>query len=411
MKIVPFAASAATLLVMASQASAGPMTFAEAQSEALGNAPQLQAGALRLEAQEAASISAPALPDPKVGIALENFPISGPPAFSLSEEEMTMFTLGASQELPSAAKRRARRTRAEAGIGEAQASLSLTAREVRIGTALAWLDLAYAERRLAALDQAVTRIATFEGSSTAGVASGSVRPAQSLEVRRTVAALEDERAELEADRGRAAAALTRWTGDPEPATEGPPPAFDVDPDQLLAAIDRHPRVAIAGSRIRQAEAEVDLARADKHPDLMFDVAYQRRDPMHGDMVSAGVTVSLPLFATRRQDPIIAARSAERGAALAEQEDARRGLRADLEAALAGHAMHHEQLERASSTLLPLALQQSEFETASYAAGRATLADVIAARTRVIETELLLLERELAVARDAVAIALTYGDDQ
>lgn len=388
---------------------ARPVTFEEALSGASADAPQLQARALRVDAQQSASISAGALPDPRVGIAVENFPISGPPAFSLSEDDMTMVTLSASQEIPSSAKRRAQIGRAQADIAEARASLALTTREVRTEAALAWLDLAYAERRLAALDKGVDTLAAFGTTATASVASGTVRPAQSLEVRRAVAELEDERAELTAQHARAAAALTRWTGDPDPETAGPIPAFGADRGALLATVESHPRLEVAGAQIRQAEANVDLARAEKRPDLMVDVAYQRRDPSYGDMVSAGVTVSLPLFARRRQDPIIAASTAATGAALAEQEDARRVLRAELEADWADHAMHHEQLERARSTLLPLARQRSDLETASYAAGRATLADVIAARIELIETELLVLERELQAGRDAAALVLTYGE--
>ena len=411
MKIVPLAASAATLLCLPQAASAEPMTFADALAAASASAPQVQADTLLVDARQSASIPAAALPDPKVGVALENFPVSGPPAFSLSQDEMTMVTVSASQEFPNGAKRRARASRAAADVGAARASLALTERQVRVEAALAWLDLAYAERRLAALDAAVTRVTAYESSSTAGVASGTVRPAQALEVRMAVATLQDERAELDAQRGRAAAALARWTGDPDPDATGPLPTFEIDPGLLAEAIDRHPQLGVAGAQARQAEAEIDLARAEKRPDLMADLAYQRRDPAHGDMISAGITVSLPLFAARRQDPYIAARVAEAGAAAARQEDARRALRAELEAALADHAMHHDQLERARTTLLPLARQQSDLETASYAAGRASLAEVIAARTALAEAELLLLEREIAVAKDAARLVLTYGDAQ
>ena len=236
MKIIPWAASAAAFALAPQVASAEPMSFEEALSVAATDAPQLRAGALLVDAQQSASISAASLPDPKVGVAIENLPISGPPAFSLSEDDMTMFTLSASQEIPSGAKRRARQERALADIGGAQASLALAARQVRVEAALAWLDLAFAERQLAALDEGVHRIAAYEGSSTAGVASGSVRPAEALEVRRAVAELEDERAELEAQRARAAAALARWTGVIDPETTGPLPAFEIDAALLVDAV-------------------------------------------------------------------------------------------------------------------------------------------------------------------------------
>ena len=177
----------------------------------------------------------------------------------------------------------------------------------------------------------------------------------------------------------------------------------------MQSLDAHPRLTVSGARIRQAEADVDLAVAEKRPDLMVNLAYQRRDPEFGDMVSAGVTVSLPLFARRRQDPIIAARTAATQAALAGQEIVRRELLAELQAGLAAHAMRLEQLKRARNTLLPLARQRSAFETASYAAGRATLTQVIEARTGLAQAQLAVIDREAAFAREAARLVLAYGE--
>ncbi len=165
------------------------------------------------------------------------------------------------------------------------------------------------------------------------------------------------------------------------------------------------------ARARQSEAGIGVARADKRPDWSFDLSYQRRYPRYGDMVSVGITVDLPLFPRRRQDPLIAASTATAGAARADQEDLRRALVADLEAGLADHAMHHEQWLRARDELLPLARQRAELEIASYSAGRATLIDVIAAQTLFADAALLALDREALVARDGARLVLTYGSDQ
>src|SRR3546814_10868506 len=93
---------------------------------------------------------------------------------------------------------------------------------------------------------------------------------------------------------------------------------------------QHPNLNAAIARTRQAEADVAAARATKRPDWSFDVAYQRRADRYGDMVSAGVTISLPLFAGKRQDPMNAASRASASAALAEPEDMRRALVGDIE---------------------------------------------------------------------------------
>ena len=86
------------------------------------------------------------------------------------------------------------------------------------------------------------------------------------------------------------------------------------------------------------------------------------------------------------------------------------LRAGLEADLADHLMHHEQWMRTHDVVLPAARQQADLETASYGAGRAGLSDVLQAFTDLVEARLTTLEREAAVARDAVRITLTYGAD-
>jgi len=59
-------------------------------------------------------------------------------------------------------------------------------------------------------------------------------------------------------------------------------------------------------------------------------------------------------------------------------------------------------------LAPLAQQRADLETASYAAGRAGLTDVLAALLDLAETKLSILDRQALVARDSVKINLTYG---
>ena len=62
-------------------------------------------------------------------------------------------------------------------------------------------------------------------------------------------------------------------------------------------------------------------------------------------------------------------------------------------------------------VLPTVIQRSELETASYAAGRAGITEVLEAFTAVANARLDTLDREAEVARDAVHITLTYGSDQ
>lgn len=398
------------LAALPASALADPLTFEAALAKSDVQAPSLRARAFDIDARRSAAQAAGQLPDPKLGVGLDNFPISGPPAFTFNGDSMTMGRLGISQDVPNLAKRKARSNRAEADIGVAEAERLAEARRVRIATALAWIDQAYAERRLAAIDKAILDLSAYISPATASVASGTARPAQSLEIRAAIAALQDQRSEVAAQVAQARAMLSRWTGDPNPTIAGLPPEFEIDPDRIRAAIEQHPDLAVAIARLQIAEANVTVARAEKRPDWGFDVAYQRRNGGYGDMVSAGVTVSLPLFSKRRQDPLIASSVATEGAALAQREDVRRALNADLDSALADHVMHHEQWMRARDTLLPLAREKLDLETASYSAGRAVLTDVIQAHTELVNAQLLMIDREATVVRDAARLTLTYGGD-
>jgi cobalt-zinc-cadmium efflux system outer membrane protein len=157
-----------------------------------------------------------------------------------------------------------------------------------------------------------------------------------------------------------------------------------------------------------AEAGVEAAEAERRPDWGWDVTYQRRDRMWGDMVSAGVTVSLPLFASKRQTPQIEARSRQVTRARLDQDAAYRQLDAQLTGDLADHTMRQDRLVRAQSVLLPLAQKKADLETASYGAGTASLGDVLQSNVALAEARIEALSREGDVVRSAVQIQFAYG---
>lgn len=396
---------------LASPAHAGSLTFAQALDRAADGAPSLQGAALQIEAARAASRAAGALPDPKLNLGVEGFPISGPNTGHPSRDDFSDVRVGIMQEVPNKGRRRAAVAGATAAISQAEAARRVELRKVRVATALAWIDVAYGERRLAAVDQVLASLRPLWDAQPAAVAAGRQRPGQALSPIQMRATLEDQRSEQVANLARARAGLTRWTGETAPSVAGPPPEFNIDPPELRAALETNPTLLAYRSAASRADAEVNAARAAERPDWGWEVAYQRRDPRFGDMLSAGVTVSLPLFARTRQEPLLAARRADASRVHADREDARRGLAAQLDADLADHDLHHDQWMRTTGTVLPAARHRADLETASYAAGTATLADVLDAMTALADARLTALEREAMVVRDGARIVLTYGSDQ
>ena len=392
---------------IASPARADPLTFDEAISRAQANAPSLRARALGADASRLARTAAGSLPDPKLSLGVDSFPISGPLAFQPSRDNFTWVRVGISQDIPNPAKRRAQRIRADADIAVAEAGTKLEARNVEVETAIAWISLAYAEKRLAAVEAVRAALERFVRTTPSAVASGNARPGQTQAGRQSIAKLDDRRDEMIAEVARARAELTRWTGDTAPAIAGEIPDFAVDGSSLRAAVDSNPLLAPVDARVGQIAADVKLAEADKRSDFGVEASYQHRDPRFGDYVSAGVTVSLPFFTRRRQNALIAARQAEAGRVGADRQAAHRSLAANLEAGLADHAMHHSQWMRSRKTLEPLASERVDLEMASYGAGRASLLDVVDAHIALADAALLTLDREALVEIDAARLTLTY----
>ncbi len=402
---------AAAIAVLAGAAQAAPLTYDEALTRAGSDAPSVVGRGLETQAARTSARAAAALPDPRLEFGFEGFPVSGPNAFDPSRDDFSAVRIGVAQDIPNVAKRRARAELADAETGSAAATLRSETRRVQLSAALAWIDLHYAQLRLAALDNVAAAVGPLVASAPARVTAGGLRPAQALGPSRLAAELDDRRSTERAAAARAAAELSRWTGDPSPKAIGPLPPMTVDAASLRAELDALPDIAVAQALSARAAAEVRLAEAERRPDWGVQASYARRDPRFGDMVGAGITVSLPFWKRSRQEPLAAAKVLAEQAAGLEVEATRRAAAAALSGDLADHAMHHELLRTATERLVPLAEREAALERASYSAGRATLGDALAAQLALAEAHLEQLNREAAVTRDAVRLNLTYGSDR
>ena len=399
------------VLVWTQAAAAQPVGYQETLRAARLEQPALAAREARIEARRETAEVADELPDPRLTAGLMNLPVTGPEAFDPTGQMMTMLQVGVEQEIPSLAKRRARTDIAEADIGLARAELVHAEHLAQLNAGQAWIALAFAERRLALADDTLAELRELVPVARSAVASGSARPAQSLEIRRALLEIEDARTRVEAEREAAQARLQRYIAIDEPAAEGPVPSPEVDAAGLRPGLEHNPEFLLAGAEVDRADAAIDLARADKRPDFGVGVSYGLRDRDYGDVLSVVGSVTLPLFAGRRQDPRIRAAEAEAAAARAERADRLRELEAQFEGDLAAWRSAYRQWQRAEEELLPLARERAELETASYAAGRAGLLDLIEAKTALALLRLELLEREGAAVQAAAVLRLTYSEDR
>ena len=411
MKMFWMAACAVIVPLGTGAAFADPMTFDAALKRA-SEAPSLRGRDANVTAARSSAIAADRLPDPTLDFGIKDFPVTGPDAGRLNRDNFTMTTIGVSQQFTNPAKRHARAAMAAAGIGVAEADRLMEARSVQLETALAWIDLYYGQKRLALLQTLDASLDDLQKTVSARLTSGSARPSQALEPAQLRAQVTDRRAALTSEVARAKARLIRFTGDLDPQTAGDPPVLSVDNVRLRASLGALPALRARDAATLSADAQTRLARADKHPDWTVSASYGRREPAYGDLVSVGVSIDLPLFAKRRQDPKIAAAVSEAERTRFDRIAAEREWAAALYADLAEHAMHHQRLENARNALVPLAKQRATLDRDSYAAGATDLGTALLATLSLAEAEVDFLDRQAEVARDAVRITITYaGDDR
>lgn len=388
-------------------AIAEPLSFHDALASALRETPLLRASQAQTQAARQAAIPAGELPDPKLALGIDNLPIEGADRYSLTSDFMTMQRIGLMQEFPNAAKRDARRQGANAKVALMAAYEQVARQTVLRGTAQAWIARRTVEYQLSLLDELVAENRLFDAAVRAQLAAGKGAAIDAVMPRQEAAAIAQRRDELTAQLARTIAQLRRWLGTAADAPlAGEVPEWLIHGEQLQLRLHQHPELALFLPKTRVLDAEITEATAAKRPDWALEFAYQKRGPEFGDMVMLQVSIDLPFFSGSRQDPLIAAKQAERQALTAEQEALLRERAALLDAELAEYQQLQQTQTRIDSLLLPLATEKVALAMAAWRAGKGALTDVIAARRERIETQL----NAIAVtgARQQMAANLHYG---
>ena len=386
------------------------LTFDDALRLAQTKAPQLEAREAAVAAAQSNALPAGALPDPKLVLGVDNLPVNGPDAYSVSRDFMTMRSIGVMQEFPNGAKRKARVAVAQDKVAVAEAQTRITRLTILRETAIAWIARKTVEQELAHMDDLRAENRLLDSAVKAMLAGGKGTATDAVMPRQEAALIEDRADALRTRREQAIATLKRWIGAAaEEPLQGTSPDWPISHDVLAHSLHRHPELTEFDSKERMLDAEIGEAQAEKKPDWALELAYQQRGPQFSDMVSMQVSFDLPIFPGSRQDPKIAAKRAERAGLDAEREATLREHTAMLESDLAEHRRLANAVKRQREVLLPLADEKVALAMAAWRGGKGSLAEVIAARREHIDTELQVIELEGQRRQVAARLYYAYGD--
>ncbi len=396
------------IALLATPLSAGAaLTLAEAERLALEQAPILARARANVSASAERTVSEGRLPDPQLTTGFVNVPTD---SYNLRQDDMTMTMLGVRQSFPPGDTLNLRSRRAEKELTREEARLETERRNLLRQVRQTWLELYYATQSLRVLET-LRPLARRDLEA----AEGRYRAAQDMQravfrARQTLARIDEREPMLRAQAERSRAQLGRWIGTaaraPLPAALPPLPAL---PDRFDSA--RHPEWLAAEAELGAMRAEVDMARQDYKPGVMLDLQYGFRRPMpdgteRPDMVTAMVTLDLPIFRSKRQDRRLAERQAKEAAARYETEDKRRELESMYAAMLAEHEAIEARVRVFEERLLPNIRREAESTLAGFAREQVELRD---ARMRQIDAELELVRLRVDLAKTQAELLYLTGE--
>jgi outer membrane protein TolC len=336
------------------------------------------------------AVAAGRLPDPTLKLGINNLPVDGPDAFSLTRDFMTMGSIGVMQEFTRADKREARSVRFEREADTAEAGRAVAIADLRRDTAMAWLDRYYRERMREVLsiqrDEAVLQIEATEAAYRGGRGS----QADVFAARSAVAQIDDRLQRNTREILLATTRLTRWVG-AEAAQPLAPltalPALQLESRDLDTAIARHPRIELLQRQEDLARADAEVARSNKNADWSVELMYSQRGPAYSNMISLNVAIPLQWDQTNRQDRQLAARLALVEQQRAQREESAREYEAQIRGWIEEWESNRSRLTHYAAALIPLAGERTQAALAAYRGGAGSLAAVLEARRAQIDTQL------------------------
>ena len=362
----------------------GILTLRQALSLALRRSPKLLAFAWEIRTKEAQILQAGLLPNPELGIEVENFGGSG----ALQSLDGAESTLQLSQLIELGGKRSKRKRISKLEWELAGWEYELRRLEVFTEITKAFIDVLAAQERLALIEELVSIAERIFNTVLERVKAGKVSPVEETKASVILATsrikLDRAKRGLEVTRKRLAAT---W-GSTSPIFEKVDGRLeDVRPiptaEQLVSRISQNPNIVRWFTEMEQRKAAVELENAGRISNLTLSGGVKRFSETNDNAFVLGVSIPLPIF-NRNQGGILEAQHR-----LAKADEERKASEVHLLTAL---SETYQALSSAFSEAIALKNDvlpgaQSAFETASegFRQGKFSYLDVLDTQRTLFET--------------------------
>ena len=379
--------------------------------EALVTNPAIRAARQRVEAAQARASTSGLWPDPMLMAGLLNVPVRGAPFGDF----MTMKMVGLTQTFPLGGKRGLRRSIAEREVDVASTTSDVIRRNVERDLKSALYELAFIgeARNIVKRNQEllVTFIRIAEGRYSLGLAAQQ----DVLKAQVEASGLAGTAVEL-AERERSLRAkVNSLLGRPTTA-DVPNPAIPAEilraavgplgnirfespalgsrvtdsPLPSLAqlqesALRNNPELHVQTAMIASQSAMLDLTRRERIPDVDLSLQYGQRDG-YPDMVSATISLPIPLQRRSKQSLLLKAPQSELSALNSDRAAGANSIRADVARLVSQIERERAQLALTVKVILPQSRASLNSSIASYEVGKAEFLAVLDAQATLFRLE-------------------------
>lgn len=384
-------------------------------TRALAVHPAIRAASLRVDAARARVRPAAAWPDPMLMAGIQNVPLSGEEqqaaagttsSMPAGADPMTMRMVGVTQTVPFRGKLALARRAAEREVGATTATLDATRREVVRDVKDTYYELAFLDRALEIVERNRGVLVNLIQVTEARYGTGAAGQQDVLKARVEASRLAETAVSLTEQRtatlARLNALLDRPSDTPVPGATVPnaiarsavadsardirfvsaslgaraagspfPPLTDLQD----LAIRQSPELRGHEAMIAAQAARVELARKDALPDFNLSLQYGQRTG-YPDMVSAVVSVPLPVQRHGKQDQLAKAAGAELASLQAEHHAKQNDVRAEVARLVSELERQRAHLALYVKAVLPQGRGSLASATTSYQVGRVEFLTVL-----------------------------------
>lgn len=380
--------------------------------EAIQNNPTLKSLQQARKSAQLAVKPAGVLPDPMLELGIMSVPID---TFSLTQEEMTQKVLSLKQEIPFPTKLKTAQKIAELDAQSASAQVRIFEEQLKFNVKEKFYKLANLEEALRITRANIETLTNLSKTASSLYAVGKsaqwdVFSAQveTTKLRQVSLQLAQEITSLKAE---LCALLGRENLEIEGETEVEwTPVFNVELDKLnKTALENNPELEYMTIMLKKAQEMAQLADKWKLPDFSITLTYGQRGAveMDGgsenlpDFLSVMAGVSVPLYARRKQIPLLLSAQAQANAVKSALEKEKLRILSEIKSLAEKIKLADKTEELYRTGIIPQAKSTLQSALSSYQVGKVDFMSLLRSQLDLMNIELeyfsVRIEREIAIA--------------